>query len=306
MIKVFGHKSPDTDATCAPISYAWYLKQKGQEAEAFVLGELNRETKFVLDAAKVEAPKPLGELSEGDEVVVIDTNNPQELPEEIGKAKIKAIVDHHKLAGLSTESPLEIYMKPVGCSSTLVYELMQKDGIVPSKEVATLLLSAILSDTLKFTSPTTTDQDKKAAEELVKITDVDLDKHTEAMFAAKSDLTGMSARDILYMDSKVFDFGTRKVRISSLETTKPENAKALVEDIKIAMEGAKTEEKLDAIFFFIVDILKTEAMLVVSSDFEKDIAKKAFEKDFEGEYMVLPGVVSRKKQMAPALEKVLS
>src|SRR3989344_2147018 len=101
MIKVFGHKSPDTDATCAPLAYAWYLQQKGEEAEAFVLGKLNRETKFVLDAAKVSTPKLLDKLSEGEEVVVIDTNNPEELPEEIGKVKIKRIIDHHKLAGLT-------------------------------------------------------------------------------------------------------------------------------------------------------------------------------------------------------------
>ena len=166
MIKVFGHKSPDTDATCAPMAYAWFLKQKGEDAEAFVLGELNRETTFVLNAAKVQAPKLLDKLSVGDEVVVVDTNNPEELPNNIGEAVIKTIVDHHKLAGLTTESPLEVYMKPVGCSSTLVFQLMQRDNIAPAKEITTLMLSAILSDTLKFTSPTTTEEDKKAANKL--------------------------------------------------------------------------------------------------------------------------------------------
>lgn len=306
MIKVFGHKSPDTDATCAPISYAWYLNQKGEPAEAFVLGELNRETKFVLESAKVTTPQLLEKLTEGEEVVIVDTNNPEELPEDISKAKIIKIIDHHKLAGLTTDSPLDIFMKPVGCSSTLVYQRINWEGLTPTKEIATLLLSAILSDTLKFTSPTTTDQDKKAAEELTKLAGVDIDKHAEAMFAAKSDLTGMDARDILYMDSKVFDFNGKKVRISGHETTKPQNAKAMESELVSGMEEIKKEEKLDCIFFFIVNILETSSELLVSAPAERDLAKKAFGKDFTGDYMVLPGVVSRKKQMAPALEKVVS
>lgn len=306
MTKVFGHKAPDTDATCAPLAYAWYLKQKGAEAEAFVLGELNRETKYVLDTAGVAAPKLLGKLSVGDEVVIIDTNNPEELPDNIDEVKILKIVDHHKLAGLATSEPLDVFMKPVGSSSTLVYQRIDWEGLTPPREIAILLLSGILSDTLKFSSPTTTDQDRKAAEDLVKIAEVDINKHAEAMFAAKSDLSGMSARDVLLMDSKVFDFGDKKIRISSLETTNPENAKAVKGELVRAMEEIKREEKLDNIFFFIVDIFNTSAELLTSNDLAREIAKKAFSKDFSGDYMSLPGVVSRKKQMAPALEKVIS
>lgn len=306
MIKVFGHKSPDTDATIAPLAYAWFLNKIGKSAESFVLGELNRETKFVLESNKTQAPKLLDKLQEGEEVVILDTNNPEELPEEVSGAKIITIIDHHKLAGLKTENPLEVYMKPVGCSSTLVYELMSKQNVTPSKEIATLLLSAILSDTLKFTSPTTTEDDKKAASELEKIAEINIDSQAESMFVAKSDLSGMSARDILLMDSKIFDFSGKKVRISSLETTKPENAKSLKDEILKEMELLKTEEKLHSIFFFIVDIFKTSSELLVSNDAEKQIAKSAFAKDFEEDYMNLPGVVSRKKQMAPNIEKALS
>ena len=305
MVKVFGHKSPDTDATCAAIAYAWFLKQTGQEAEAFVLGELNRETQFVLKTAGVEAPQKLDKLSDGDEVVIVDTNNPEELPDDISNANIIKIVDHHKLAGLKTESPLEIFMKPVGCSSTLVYQLMKEEKVTPSKEIATLLLSAILSDTLKFTSPTTIEEDSKAAEELTGICSLDMEKHSGAMFAAKSDLTGMSAKDILMMDSKVFDFGNKKVRISVLETTKPGNVKRILEEIKKEMESTKASENLTAVYFFIIDILNNSAELL-SLQSEKVMAEKAFDKRFEGDFMALPGVVSRKKQIVPAFEKVLS
>lgn len=306
MIKVFGHKSPDTDATCAPIAYAWYLKQKGIDAEAYVLGELNKETEFILKTANINTPKILEDLADGDEVVIVDTNNPEELPENINKTKILNIVDHHKLAGLTTDSPLDIFMKPVGSSSTLVYQRINWENLTPTTEIATLLLGAILSDTLKFTSPTTTDEDKLAAEELAKIADINVDNLASEMFAAKSDLTGMSARDVLYMDSKVFDFGSKKVRISCLETTKPENAKMMIEGIKTEMGNIKNEENIDAVFFFIVNILDTASELVVASDVDKKTATLAFEKEFDGEYLILPGVVSRKKQIVPAFEKVLS
>lgn len=306
MIKVFGHKSPDTDATCAPIAYAWFLNQKEEQANAFVLGELNKETKFVLEAANIKQPELLDKLSAGDEVVIIDTNNPEELPDGIGDTTIKTVIDHHKLAGLTTSSPLEIYMKPVGSSSTLVFQLMEKGNVTPTKEIATLLLSAVLSDTLNFTSPTSTEEDSRAAEKLAKISGLEVESHANAMFEAKSDLTGMSARDLLYLDSKVFDFGSKKVRISNIETTKPENAKSKILEIKAEMEKIKKEENLDAVFFFIVNILETYSELLVSSDAEKSLALKAFGKNFDGDFMTLPGVVSRKKQMAPAIEKAVS
>jgi manganese-dependent inorganic pyrophosphatase len=302
MIKVFGHKSPDTDATCSAIAYAWYSTQRGQEAEGFILGEVNKETEYVLKTAGVDKPKILSELSEGDNVVIVDTNNPEELPEDLDRAKILKIVDHHKLAGLKTDEPLDVFMKPVGCTSTLIHQRIGWEGLTSTREIAILLLSAILSDTLNFTSPTTTDQDKKAAEELSKIAGLDIEKHCDEMFAAKSDLTGLSAEDIVMMDSKVFDFKGKKVRISVLETTKPENAKTMKSKINAEVEKAKLEENLHAAFFFVIDIINNGAELFAGNDIEKEIARKAFEKDFEGEYMNLPGVVSRKKQIAPAIE----
>lgn len=305
MIKVFGHKTPDTDATCAPLAYAWYLNQKGKAAEAFVLGDLNRETKFALETAGVDMPKLLGKLSSEEEVVLVDTNNSEELPENIQEANIITIIDHHKLFGLSTSSPIEVFMRPVGCSSTLVYQIMKNNSVVPTAQIAILLLSAILSDTLNFTSPTSTSEDKEAVEELRKLANIDVDKHAEALFAAKSDLSGMNAREILLMDSKIFEFGTKKVRISSLETTKPENAKTLKNELVSEMEKLKKEEGLSYIFFFLVDIINTNAELLVSNDEAQAVSTKAFGKEFKDGYMILPGVVSRKKQMAPALEKVL-
>ena len=303
MIKVFGHKSPDTDATCAAIAYAWYSNQKGEKAESYVLGDLNKETKFVLKTAGIETPKKLEKLSEGDEVVIVDTNNPDELPEDLSAAKIIKIIDHHKLAGLTTNSPLSVYMKPVGCTSTLLYQIFTQNEVTPSKEIATLLLSATLSDTLNFTSPTSTEEDKTAATQLAKIAELNTEKHASAMFDAKSDLTGMSEKDILLSDSKVFEFNGKKVRISVLETTNPDNAKGKKDSLTKEISLIKSNEKLDGVFFFIVDIIQSKAELLTE---EREIAEKAFEAKFEGDFLILDGVVSRKKQMAPKLEAVYS
>ncbi|MFQ5493337.1 MAG: manganese-dependent inorganic pyrophosphatase [Candidatus Dojkabacteria bacterium] len=308
MLKVFAHKTPDTDATCSPIVYAWYLSEKmGQEAEAFISGKPNKEALFVLDKFDIELPAQLDELTDKDRIVVVDTNNPEELPDGVSDAEIVEIIDHHKLVGgLSTDSPIRITIKPIACTATIVWQRMQEDDnhdIEP--KMAGLLLSAILSDTLKFSSPTTTDEDKTAAEELAEIADENIDSLADEMFAAKSDLTGFGAEDILLTDSKVFDMAGKKVRISVLETTLPENAIKLKGDLIESMEALKKKERLDAIFFFIVDIMNTAADLVVSADMEMDIAERAFEGVFKSGVMHLDGVVSRKKQMSPNIEKAI-
>lgn len=306
MIKVFGHKAPDTDATCTPIVYAWFLNKINKKAEAFILGEFNRETKFVLEHFNIQTPKVLEKLNEGDEVVILDTNNPDELPDNLESTKILEIIDHHKLAGLKTNSPLRINMKPVGCTSTIVYQLIKQESVDLDKDMAGLLLAAILSDTLKFTSPTTTNDDQQAAENLAEISGIDMEKLANDMFAAKSDLAGMDPKDILLSDSKVFEMGDKKVRVSVHETTKPENSIGMSEDLKRAMNEIKASEKLDAMYFFVVDILKSQASLIVSNDEEINKSESAFEQKFNNGFLSLEGVVSRKKQMVPSLEKAYS
>jgi manganese-dependent inorganic pyrophosphatase len=308
MIKVFGHKSPDTDSTCTPIAYVWYLNEiEKQEAEAFVLGDPNREAKFVLDHLKVNLPERLDSLAEGDKVVIIDTNNPEELPDNLEEVQIIEIIDHHKLTGkLSTSEPVSITFRPIACTATIVWQKIKAKNAQVPKEIAGLLLAAILSDTLKFTSPTTTDEDKRAADELAKLAELKPDEFADKMFEAKSDLTGMSPKDILLTDSKIFELGNKKVRISVLETTKPVNAIELKSSLIAEMSELKTTEKLDLIFFFVVDILESSATLLVPGEEEKGVAEKAFNANLDDGTAVLPGVVSRKKQIIPNLEKALS
>lgn len=303
-----GHINPDTDTVCSPIAYSWFLNEKmGLQTSPKIAGELNKETKFVLEKFAIPTPEILNKFTEEDEVILLDTNNPEELLEGIESAKVIEIIDHHKLVGgLKTSEPLKIFMKPLACTATLVWQIMNNAGVKElPKEIAGVMLSAILSDTLKFTSPTTTEEDKKAAEELKSICAEDIDKLSEEMFAAKSDLSGMSIDDILKVDSKVFEMGSKKVRISVLETTKPQNAIDMESDLIGEMSKIKNEEKSDHFFFFIVDILNSEATLFVADTIEKELAATAFNQKFEEGLLKLPGVVSRKKQIVPALEKII-
>lgn len=309
MVKVLGHLAPDTDSTCAPIIYAWYLSEhKGMEAKPYITGEINREAQFVLDHFGVDKPEFLDKLEEGDQYALVDTNNPEEVVEGYEDAELLEIVDHHKLVGgLSTESPIKITIRPLACTMTVIWKIMKANGVEElPKEIAGLMLAAILSDTLNFTSPTTTEHDREASTRLAEIAGVNSDDLAMKMFDAKSDLSGMSAKDLLLSDSKKFELGGKKLRVSVLETTKPENSLELKDELYTAMKTLKEEENLDGIFFFAVDILKTEAHLVVSSEFETELAQEAFGKQFDDGVMYLPGVVSRKKQIIPNLEKALN
>lgn len=307
-IKVLGHINPDTDSTCTPVVYAWYLtEKKGTSAKAVIANDPNREALYLLERFGFDKPETILELSENDKVVIMDTNNAEELVSGFEKAEIIEIIDHHKLFGnISTQSPVKVTMWPLACVATIVWKMMKADSNsdIPSN-IAGMLLGAILSDTLKFTSPTTTQEDKEAANELAKIAGVEIDELAEKMFEAKSDLTGMDADDILHMDSKIFDLG-KKIRISVLETTKPENALSMRDEIKNRMIELKEEEGLDMILFYIVDIINSSSQVIVTNEDEKNLVEKAHKVAFSGEDINLPGVVSRKKQMVPAIEEVLA
>ena len=305
--KVFGHLNPDTDSVCAAIVYAWYLtNHRSQPAVPYVLGSLAKEPSFVLNHFGVPTPALLGPLNAGDEVVIVDTNNPKELPEDLQVAELMEIVDHHILmGGLSSHVPIPVTIEPVACTTTVIWNLMQRAGVQPNAQMAGLMLAAILSDTLNFTSPTSTEKDKEVAKNLAQIAGINPDELAGEMFAAKSDISDLSASDLLVADSKVFELNGKKVRVSTLETTKPEFALAKLPELSGAITAMKSAESLDYVFFFIVNILTTGSQLYIASEHEKLVAEKAFAKSVEGELLDLPGVVSRKKQMIPQLESAL-
>lgn len=304
MLKVFGHISPDTDTTCSAILWAWYLNtHTSQKAAPFVLGKLNKETSFVLERWGVSEPELLESVSEKDEVVIVDTNNPQELFPNISDATITNIIDHHKLiGGISTKGPLEMTLKPFAATATIVYGLIGEHSEKLPDEMAGLILSCILSDTLCFRSPTTTSHDKDVAEKLAKKLNVNIAKYSEEMFSAKSDVSDYTDVGLIHLDSKKYSVGDKNVRVSVLETTDPKTILARKDGLIGAIDSILKEEKdVDDVLLFIIDILKEEATVFTYNDFTKGIIAASFGVTVGSDMEVLPGILSRKKQIAPVL-----
>ncbi len=304
MKKVFGHISPDTDATGSAILWAWYMNtHAADKATPFVLGPLNKETSFVLRKWGIQEPELLPELEAGDEVVIVDTNNPQELPANIGDAKIVAIIDHHLLiGGLSTKSPTEVTLRPLACTATVIHDLMGSHAENLPNDIAGLMLSCILSDTLAFRSPTTTTHDKDVAEQLAQKLSVDITEYSNEMFKAKSDVSDFTDVGLIHIDSKKYPVGDKNVRVSVVETTDPESIIARKDGIVSAMKSIITEEgDVDEVLFFVTDILKEEATVFTYNETVRGIIAASFGVTIEGDTKVLPGILSRKKQILPVL-----
>ena len=303
VLQVFGHKSPDTDSTGSPIIWAWYLNEiQGIPAQAKLLGEPNNEALFMLEHWQLEKPKIISEIAPAAPVIIVDTNNPAELPDAINQADIRAVIDHHKLVGgLETKAPIDITIRPLACTATIMYDLMGADAAKMPRAVKGAMLSCILSDTLAFRSPTTTDHDRALAEALAKELSVNLSDYAGQMFAAKSDVSAFSDAELLRMDSKSFPVDDQTFRVSVLETTAPHVVLARKAALMEAMGRVAQEDNVDQVLLFVVDILAEEATLLVPNEAVKFVAEKSFDVCVDGDSVVLPGVMSRKKQIVPQL-----
>lgn len=303
VLQVFGHKSPDTDSTGSPIIWAWYLSEiQGIPAQANLLGEPNNEALFMLQHWQLDKPEIISEVAPGAPVVIVDTNNPAELPDVINQADIRAVIDHHKLVGgLETKAPIDITIRPLACTATIMHDLMGADAAKMPRAVKGAMLSCILSDTLAFRSPTTTDHDRALAEALAEELSVNLSEYSAQMFAAKSDVSAFSDVELLRMDSKSFPVGDQTFRVSVLETTAPQVVLARKAALMAAMGPVALEDNVDQVLLFVVDILAEEATLLVPNEAVKSIAEKSFDVCVDGDSVVLPGVMSRKKQIVPQL-----
>ncbi|MGB0306589.1 MAG: manganese-dependent inorganic pyrophosphatase [Paracoccaceae bacterium] len=303
VLQVFGHKSPDTDSTGSPIIWAWYLNEiQGIPAQANLLGEPNNEALFMLEHWQLEKPEIISEIAPAAPVIIVDTNNPAELPDAINQADIRAVIDHHKLVGgLETKAPIDITIRPLACTATIMYDLMGADAAKMPRAVKGAMLSCILSDTLAFRSPTTTDHDRALAEALAKELSVNLSDYAGQMFAAKSDVSAFSDAELLRMDSKSFPVGDQTFRVSVLETTAPHVVLARKAALMEAMGRVAQEDNVDQVLLFVVDILAEEATLLVPNEAVKSVAEKSFDVCVDGDSVVLPGVMSRKKQIVPLL-----
>jgi len=300
---IFGHKSPDTDSTGSPLIWEWFMNHTGTQAEARLLGTPNTEALFVAKRWGFELPTVISDVENGQDCVIVDTNNPAELPANINGANVTAIIDHHKLVGgLETAGPIDITIRPLACTATIMHDLMREHANHMPDAIKGLMLSCIISDTLEFRSPTTTSTDKALAEELAVDLGIDLAAYATEMFEAKSDVSSFSDAELLRMDSKEYAIGGTKFRVSVLETTAPKIVLDRKASIMDAMTAVASEDGVDQVLLFVVDILNEEATMMIPNALSKTVAEASFGATVTGDTVVLPGVMSRKKQIIPNLK----
>ncbi len=300
---VVGHKNPDTDSVVAAIAFAEFENRVGKPSSPAVAGALNKETAYVLETFGVETPPLLP--AEDKKIIIVDVNEPSQLADNAKPEEVVGVLDHHKIGGLSTAEPIYVRIEPLGSTSTLVTRLFRAEGFDIRETTAKLLLAGILSDTLNFNSPTTTDIDKETAEFLNKTAGLDMNSLAQEMFKAKSDLTGISSEELVKADYKVFDINGKKVGIGVFETVHPAAALERHAELVDALGKKKTSDGLDYIFLSIIDILGEAAYTITATDEDKALVAKAFETTEKDGALFSPGIVSRKKQIVPAIEKVL-
>lgn len=308
-VYVTGHKSPDTDSIAAAISYSYLKRQLGMDAVAARAGEPNKETKFALDYFKVEAPVLLTNVarkSESDEktkIILVDHNESKQCVDGIKDADVLELIDHHRLGDFETESPIFILIRPVGCVNTVIYGLYKQNGVKPSREVAGMMLSAIISDTVLFRSPTCTEEDKKAVKELAEIAGVDYEKYGMDMLKAGADISDYPAEKLAHNDTKEFEAGGKTFSCGQISVMDVDPINAKKADIMKALEATKAEKSYEASYLMVTNILTEDTFLWFTKGAE-EAAEKAFGKKAEDGMVYLPKVMSRKKQVAPFLLKV--
>lgn len=299
---VFGHKSPDTDTITSSIVMANLEVQLGNtSAKAYRLGNLNKETEYVLDYLGVEAPELLEKVDDDANVILVDHNSPKESVENIENANIKKIVDHHKVA-FNTSYPLYVRIEPVGCTQTILYKLYRENNIEIRPKIAFLMLSAIISDTLLLKSPTTTDEDIKVVEELGKLIEDDYEEYGLNMLKAGTDLSSFTTREILELDAKQIDLKDKKSIINQVNTASIDDVMQIKDELEDEIQKIIEEEELDLFMLLITDIINSNSQVIVLGD-HANIVEKAYDVKLEDNTALLEDVVSRKKQVVPIMTK---
>lgn len=300
-ILVFGHKSPDTDSICSSIVMAdLQTKVRGEEVIPCRLGEINEETKYVLNYFKVEEPKFIEKVEEGQTVIMVDHNEFSQTVEGIENAKIDTVVDHHRINNFQTAEPLFYFAQPVGCTSTLLYELYTLNNIEIEPKMAGLMLSAIISDTLLLKSPTATAKDKKAVEELAKIANVNIEEYGLEMLKAGTNLDKYLEEELINLDAKKIEKEDLKYVIAQVNTVSIPDVLKRKEKLEAAINKEILSKGLSLFVFAITDIVNSNSEAIVLGD-RTDAISKTYE--IKDNIAVMPGVVSRKKQILPLIEK---
>ena len=301
-ILIFGHKNPDTDTIMSAIAMAKLENKKGNNAKAYRLGDINKETKYALDYFKQEEPEVLENVEEGQNVILVDHNEFSQSVNGIEKAKIIRVVDHHKIGDFKTSEPLYYTAMPVGCTATIIYGMYEQEKIEIEPKIAGLMLSAIISDTLLFKSPTCTELDVEVGHKLAEIANVDLNTYGLEMLKAGTDLSDFSPAELINIDSKPYTTNGVKYQVAQVNTASIEDVLKCKTEIENAMEDFIKENSEDLFVLLITDILENNSQIIVVGN-RKDIAEKASEVKLEDNMAFLPGVVSRKKQVVPVIDK---
>ena len=302
-VLIFGHKNPDTDTICSAMVKEILNKKRGcEKSKAVRLGTVNKETQYVLNYLGLEAPELIEKIEEGQEVILVDHNEFNQSVEGIEKAKILEVVDHHRISNFETSEPLYYTARPFGCTSTILFEEFKASGIEIEKTEAILMASAIISDTLLLKSPTTTDHDRKALEELGKIAGINIEEYGLEMLKAGTDLDDFSAEELINLDAKSLDKDGTKFVIAQVNTVSIEDVLKRQNELEEAIKNAIAEKGLSLFVLAITDILNSNSEIIALGT-KTDAVEKAFDKKLENNRAFLEGVVSRKKQLLPVIDK---
>lgn len=297
---IFGHKNPDTDSIISSIVMADFERKLGNnDAVSCRLGMVNKETEYVLNYVGVEAPELIEDLEDGAEVILVDTANPGELIPNLNNVKIKKIVDHHQVL-LNTGYPVFYRAEPVGCTETIMYKLYKENGFVIDKKIATLMLSAIISDTLLLKSPTCTQDDVTAVNELAKIAEIDYKVYGMDMLKAGTDLSSFTIEQILNLDAKAISLKDVKSIIAQVNTASIPEVMTMKADLEAGMNKIIKEKGLDLFMLLITDIVNSNTQTIALGK-SANIVEKAYNVKLENNTALLEGVVSRKKQVVPVM-----
>ena len=295
-ILVMGHKNPDTDSICSAISYANLKKELGFEVEAVRLGTISKETQFILDYLNMDAPRLIESVKSGDQIILVDHNEAGQSVDGRDNATILEIIDHHKI-DLKTSDPINLRFETVGCSSTIISKIYEEKGVAITKEMATVMLSAIMSDTLIFKSPTCTEEDVKQGKKLAEISGLDYEVYGKDLLIAGTSLDDKTAYEIVNIDCKPFEFGTQKAAVAQVNTVEISAVLARKEELETVMKELMAKDGLDFVTLMITDIITNSTELYVVGD--KTLTIKTFGMSEGAETVFLPNVVSRKKQIVP-------
>ena len=299
---VLGHKNPDSDSIVSAISCTHLYKLRGLDVEAAAQGEPAPETQFILEKFNLEAPQVVKSVA-GRDVYLVDFSDLNQAPDDFKEANLKGIVDHHKLGDVTSTSPVECIIWTVGCSNTIIKRMYDYMGFEIPKNIAGAMLCAILSDTVIFKSPTCTPMDIEVAKELAEIAGIeDIEALGMELFTAKSAVKGYSMRDLIFRDFKDFNMSGKKVGVGQLEIVSLSLVEDIQDELQAELARVRSEEGRHTAMLLLTDIMKEGSLLLVESE-DGSIVARAFGKGGEEAPHWLPGVMSRKKQVVPALEK---